>query len=92
MSAVLAAALGAGIVVAFLMSQLDDSFVSLSRLKDTVAIPVLGSITMVQSAADRRLKLLGTMSFAASITVLVMVYGYLAYVTLTLARVALPFT
>jgi polysaccharide chain length determinant protein (PEP-CTERM system associated) len=92
MSAVLVAALGAGIVIAFLMSQLDDSFVSLSRLKDTVAIPVLGSITMVQSAADRRLKLLGTMSFAASIAVLVMVYGYLAYLTLTLSRVALPFT
>jgi polysaccharide chain length determinant protein (PEP-CTERM system associated) len=92
MSAVLAAALGAGVVIAFLMSQLDDSFVSLSRLKDTVAIPVLGSVTMIQSAADRRLKLLGTMSFAASIAVLVMVYGYLAYLTLTLSRVALPFT
>jgi polysaccharide chain length determinant protein (PEP-CTERM system associated) len=92
MSAVLAAALGAGVVIAFLMSQLDDSFVSISRLKDTVAIPVLGSVTMIQSAADRRLKLLGTMSFAASIAVLVMAYGYLAYLTLTLSRVALPFT
>jgi polysaccharide chain length determinant protein (PEP-CTERM system associated) len=92
MSAVLAAALGAGVVIAFLMSQLDDSFVSISRLKDTVAIPVLGSVTMIQSAADRRLKLLGTMSFAASIAVLVMAYGYLAYLTLTLSRVSLPFT
>lgn len=88
MSAVLVGALGAGVIVAFLMAQLDDSFISLSRLKETVAIPVLGSISLVLSSRDRRRQTVSGVSFATCIALLVMTFGALALVAL---RVPLPF-
>jgi polysaccharide chain length determinant protein (PEP-CTERM system associated) len=87
MSAVLIGAIGAGFAAAFLISQLDDSFISMTRLRRAVAVPVLGSVSRVLSAGERRRRLFGTVSFASSLAALVVVYGYLAAVVL---RIKLP--
>src|SRR5262249_41297679 len=75
MTASLVASLGAGLVVSFLMSQLDDSFLSISTLRETVALPVLGSITMVLTARDRRRRVFRTVSFATCLAILFVAYG-----------------
>jgi polysaccharide chain length determinant protein (PEP-CTERM system associated) len=87
MSGVLLGALAAGFAVAFLVSQIDDSFISISRLRRTVALPVLGSVSRVLSPGDRRRRLIGTVSFASFLAALVVAYGYLAAVVL---RIKLP--
>ena len=82
MSAVLFGSLGAGIVVAFLMSQLDDTFFSLASLRDTVGLPVLGGISRILSPGERRMRLLRTATFAASIGALLITYGAIAVILL----------
>jgi polysaccharide chain length determinant protein (PEP-CTERM system associated) len=84
MSGVLVGAIVAGLAAAFLISQLDDSFISMSRLRRAVAVPVLGSVSRVLSAGERRRRIIGTVSFACSLAALVVVYGYLAAVVLRL--------
>ena len=87
MSAVLIGAIAAGFAAAFLIAQLDDSFMSMTRLRRDVAGPVRGSVSRVLSAAERRRRLVSTVSFACSLAALIVVYGYLAAVVL---RIKLP--
>ncbi|MBV9521980.1 MAG: chain-length determining protein, partial [Alphaproteobacteria bacterium] len=47
MSVVLVGSLGLGLAAAFLMSQLDDAFISLASLREQVGLPVLGSISRI---------------------------------------------
>ena len=54
MSAVLIGSLAAGVVVAFLMSQLDDTFLSLASLRESVGLPVLGGYPAVVRRVLRR--------------------------------------
>ncbi len=82
MSAILLGSLGAGIVVAFLMSQLDDTFFSLASLRDTIGLPVLGGISRILSPGERRMRLLRTATFAASIGALLITYGAIAVILL----------
>jgi polysaccharide chain length determinant protein (PEP-CTERM system associated) len=82
MSLVLLGALGAGLAVAFLVSQLDDAFISLSSLREQVGLPVLGSISRVLTPGERRTRILRTASFAASIGALVVTYGAIALLLL----------
>lgn len=82
MSVVLIGALGAGIAVAFLMSQLDDTFISLGALRESVGLPVLGSISRILTPGERRMRVLRTASFAASIGALIMTYGAIAMMLL----------
>lgn len=74
-SMVFVAALGAGIAVAFLMSQLRPTFLSQATLREVTGLPVLGSIGMNWTAEQtvrrkRRLAALG-----ASVLVLFGIYG-----------------
>jgi polysaccharide chain length determinant protein (PEP-CTERM system associated) len=82
MSLVLLGSLGAGIVVAFLMSQLDDTFFSLSSLRESIGLPVLGGISRILSPGERRLRILRTATFAASIGALLITYGAIAVILL----------
>ncbi len=79
MSAVLLGALGAGVVIAFLMAQLDDTFFTVENVRESVALPVLGSISRVLTPFDRRLWLLRTIGFATSMAALIMAYGAIAF-------------
>lgn len=64
-SLVFVAALGAGLVAAFLMSQLRPTFLSQAALRETTGLPILGSISMNWTAEQtirrkRRLYALGS--------------------------------
>lgn len=82
MAVVLAAALIGGVAFAFVMSQLDRSFLLLRDLKESVRVPVLGSVTLLQSPGERRLARLGALSFATSMAMLVIAFGCLALLSL----------
>jgi polysaccharide chain length determinant protein (PEP-CTERM system associated) len=82
MSAVLFCALGAGIVVAFLMAQLDDTFFTLENLRESVTLPVLGSISRILTPLDRRLGLFRALGFATSMAGLLVTYGAIAFMLL----------
>jgi polysaccharide chain length determinant protein (PEP-CTERM system associated) len=82
MSAVMFFALGGGLVVAFLMAQLDDTFFSVENLRDSVGLPVLGSISRILTPLDRRLRLFRTLGFAASMGGLLLTYGAIAVMLL----------
>jgi polysaccharide chain length determinant protein (PEP-CTERM system associated) len=77
-SAVLGIALAAGIGIAFILSRFDDSFDSVTALKAAIALPVIGTVTSLLTAADRRRRLIDAGAFLASLAVLVVVYGCLA--------------
>jgi polysaccharide chain length determinant protein (PEP-CTERM system associated) len=82
MSLVLLGSLGAGLAVAFLMSQLDDTFISLTSLRESIGLPVLGSISRILTPGERRLRVLRSASFAASLGALLVTYGALAFMLL----------
>lgn len=80
-SGVLAAALAAGVGVAFLLTQLDRSFATLIKLK-ALAVPILGSVSLVDRSdtRQRHLRQLGALS--ASMLVLLSVYSALVLFSL----------
>lgn len=51
---VLIAGVGAGLAFAFLLGQVNSTFQSINRLRQTFALPVLGSITAIVSLAERQ--------------------------------------
>jgi hypothetical protein len=53
LAGVLFAGLGAGAAFAFLLSQLHQTYSTVGRLRSAFTLPVLGSITIITSAADR---------------------------------------
>ena len=50
--AVLCASIGGGLALAFLLSELDDSFSTPQRLKAAFNLPLLGSVCLIPSKAD----------------------------------------
>lgn len=54
MAVVLIAGIGAGVAFAFLLGQVNSTFQTVSRLRQTFALPVLGSITGIVSPAEKR--------------------------------------
>lgn len=76
-SAVLLAALGAGIGIALIQIQLKDSFTTVVQLRDAFEVPVLGSLSLVQSPRQDRLHLVDMSAFALSLVALIGVFGAL---------------
>src|SRR5579871_4594161 len=56
----------AGGAVAFLLTQVDDSIVTVRQLKGLVSVPVLGSVSLVSSVGEKRNSFLGNLRFAAA--------------------------
>jgi hypothetical protein len=50
--AVLCASIGGGLALAFLLSEMDDSFPTPGRLKDAFNVPLLGSVCFIPSKTD----------------------------------------
>ena len=59
-----AAALGAGVLTAFVASQLRPVFHSAAQLRDKVAIPLLGAVSRVTNAAEVRKERMSLIRFA----------------------------
>jgi polysaccharide chain length determinant protein (PEP-CTERM system associated) len=75
LSMVLVAGLGAGVGVAFVLSQIDSSYSTTTALQQ-LGLPILGSISVINSF-DRRPKhwFLSAKAFAAACVMLVVIYG-----------------
>jgi len=75
LSMVLVAGLGAGVGVAFVLSQIDSSYSTTTALQ-ALGLPILGSISVINSF-DRRPKhwFLSAKAFAAAVVMLVVIYG-----------------
>jgi len=75
LSMVLAAGLGAGVGIAFVLSQIDSSFSTTTGLQ-SLGLPILGSISVI-NAFDRRPRywFLGAKAFGVACLMLVVVYG-----------------
>lgn len=81
LSGVLLAGLGAGGFFALLLAQFDDSFSNINRLKAAFNLPVLGSVSVLQTPAYYRARIASAISFAAALIVLVGIYGTLMAVS-----------
>jgi polysaccharide chain length determinant protein (PEP-CTERM system associated) len=84
-SGVLLAGFGAGVVFALLLAQFDDTFSSSNRLKQAFNLPVLGTVSILQTPGYHRGRVASAISFAAVLIVLVGMYG-----TLMMASSRLP--
>ena len=75
MTMVLGVALGAGVAVAFMLSQINPTFDDAKSLKEFTGRPVFGSVSMVFTDEVRRKRYLALFSFVVAGVSLVLVYG-----------------
>jgi hypothetical protein len=75
LSVVLIAGVGAGIALAFALSQIDDSMSNVLRLRESFALPVLGGVSAIVDQARRRRRMLEISGFAMVATGLFTAYG-----------------
>jgi polysaccharide chain length determinant protein (PEP-CTERM system associated) len=75
LSVVLLAGLAAGGAFAFLLSQIDDSVMNVRQLKEFLAVPILGAVSMVASASSGRRRGAGMAGFVTCCLGLVLVYA-----------------
>lgn len=71
----LLAGLGAGLLLAFLASQLRPVFLDAAELRTKTGMPVLGVVTIVQSDQDRRAERVGLYRFAGASGGLVVLFA-----------------
>ena len=74
-SGVLVAGLGLGIALAFLLSQLRPTFYDRRLMGETIGLPVLGSIDMVWTSAQKRRRAMRSITFLAGFLGLAGAYG-----------------
>jgi hypothetical protein len=72
---VLLAALGAGGALAFLQNQLAPVFTSRRRLAELTRVPVLGTITLVQTSQQRLTARVAAVAFGGAVLALVAAYA-----------------
>jgi polysaccharide chain length determinant protein (PEP-CTERM system associated) len=79
LAVVLIAGLIMGGAFAFLLTQIDDSILTVRQLKELVSLPVLGGISLVTTAAQKRQRFVGALGFvAASLGLVVICVGIIA--------------
>jgi len=61
----------AGGAFAFLLTQIDDSVLSVRQLKELVPMPVLGGVSLVTTDLQKRQRMVGTVGFLAAVLGLV---------------------
>ena len=89
LSLVFVVALGAGVLLAIGLGQLDDSFETTQDVKAALPYPVLGGITLALSAAQARRRMLANVGFVALAAFLVVSYaGVVMFVTQSAAPVS----
>lgn len=72
---VLAAGLGMGLALAFLMSQIRPTFDERQMMSDTLGVSVLGSVNMVWTSDQIRARKVRNVSFVFTLTGLLIVFG-----------------
>ncbi len=79
LSGVLAAGLGAGVAVAFLISQILSTFDNPKQLMQALQVPVLGTVSLVLSPRAERMRKIKNLIFLCLGVALLPVYGALLY-------------
>jgi polysaccharide chain length determinant protein (PEP-CTERM system associated) len=80
--------LAAGIAVAFLVSQLRRTVTDRKALRELSGLPLLGSVSMVETESMRKRKRKGFLAYVASLVSLLGAYGVLIALQLVMARTA----
>ena len=75
MSLVLLVALGAGVAVAFVLSQIRPTFADEKRLRELSGLPVFGTVSMAWTDAQRSKRRKGLVAFVLSFASLLSAYG-----------------
>ncbi|MCK5662525.1 MAG: hypothetical protein KAI17_03515, partial [Thiotrichaceae bacterium] len=78
-SLVLLLSLGAGIGVAFLLSQIKPVFNSASLASQQISYPILGSVSAISSLAQKKRRIMMALSFFFLLLILVAIYGALIF-------------
>jgi uncharacterized protein involved in exopolysaccharide biosynthesis len=79
--AVLCASIGGGLGIAFLLSEMDDTFATPQRLREAFDIPLLGSVCCIPSEADKAKRTFDTMSVSVGTGAMVLFCGLLIALT-----------
>lgn len=80
MAVVLVAGLGAGLAFAFLLGQVNSTFQTVQRLRQTFALPVLGCVTAITSVGERRKRRRELLGFGLVAASLIVAFGGLLMV------------
>lgn len=80
MAVVLVAGLGAGLAFAFLLGQVNSTFQTVQRLRQTFALPVLGSVTAITSLGERRKRRRELLGFGLVTASLIVAFGGLVMI------------
>jgi polysaccharide chain length determinant protein (PEP-CTERM system associated) len=75
LSIVLVAALGSGVALAYLLSQLDVSFTTMSNLREAFGLPVLGAVSVIAFKRARRWRAMEALAFAMALVALTAAFG-----------------
>ena len=90
--AVLCASIGGGLGIAFLLSEMDDSFATPRRLREAFKIPLIGTVCLVQSEADQAKLSYDAITVSAGAGAMVVLCGLLIVLTSGLLRSAIDLT
>ena len=72
-------AAGSGTGLAFLRVQLADNIPTLTHLKQSFDLPILGGVSLIESKADTARQAAGNLIFLASVAAMVTIFGYVTY-------------
>ncbi len=72
-------ALGAGVGTAFMRIQLADNMPTISHLKNSFDLPVLGGISMIGTAGQKTRTVMGNLIYLAVVAALVTIFAWITY-------------
>ena len=90
--AVLCASIGGGLGIAFLLSEMDDSFATPKRIREAFKIPLLGTVCLVQNETDQAKFSYEAITVSAGAGAMVLLCGLLIVLTSGLLRSAIDLT
>lgn len=75
LSIVFVLALGAGLGIGFLMSQIRPSFVNVSQLRESSRLPILGSVSMNWTQKEKTRRRRSLLAFSGALACMIAMYG-----------------
>ncbi len=72
-------AVGAGVGAAFMRIQMADNMPTISHMKNSFDLPVLGGISMIGTAGQRTRTLAGNLAYLAIVAALVTIFAWVTY-------------
>ncbi len=72
-------ALGAGVGTAFMRIQMSENMPTISHLKNSFDLPVLGGISMIGTAGQKTRTVMGNLAYLAVVAALVTIFAWVTY-------------